>query len=139
MVSATRGMLNANPGLLRGFRDWPGLSTPRTDPQGYLIFNTVADGLHALAVTLWELYHKEGLQSVASLIRKLAPGDDAEAFVKAVSLDMRLGPGELFDLDDLRWTQLVRAVVRFRNDGYVSQSSTMIAAAVASAKPKEKA
>lgn len=139
MVSATRGMLNANPGLLRGFRDWPGLSTPRADPQGYLIFNTTADGLHALAVTLWELYHKEGLQSVASLIRKFAPGDDAEAFVKAVSLDMRLGPGELFDLDDLRWTQLVRAVVRYRNEGYVPYSSTMIAAAVASAKPKEKA
>lgn len=99
---------NNNPGNLRP----PGAST------GFMRYNSVDDGLRAMAHQL-RLYHRrDKLSTIQEIVSKYAPRseNDVDAYVNFVSRKTGYGPGQRLDLNDSgTMANLMSAMTKMEN------------------------
>lgn len=70
-----RGIRNNNPGNIERHHmgEWPGMSTDQSSDDRFIVFQTAADGIYALARTLVTYERKYNLDTVQAIIDRWAP------------------------------------------------------------------
>jgi hypothetical protein len=105
--SQPRGIRNNNPLNIRynSVNNWKGQVS---DDGGYVVFDTVENGLRAAALLLNRYYVGYGLKSVSGIIRRWAPAfeNDTSAYVGHVSSKLRVLPGDI-----LLWPSVMPALI----------------------------
>ena len=113
-----RGIRNNNPGNLRRSSDnWQGLRAEQTDPE-FFQFETTAYGYRALIRTLQNYRRIHGLQTVAEMIARWAPGheNDTAAYIRAVCQDLQVPDSYVPDVNDREtMCALAAAISRVEN------------------------
>ena len=111
-----RGIRNDNPGNIRWSHamTWEGECC--TDDDGFIIFNTPADGLKALATLLTTYQVREHIHTITDLVARYAPaGVVAEdSYAGFISEVVGVGRSERIDIIALM-TMIMRAMVWFEN------------------------
>jgi len=112
---APRGVRNNNPGNLRiSSNAWQGKVTPNTDGT-FEQFDTMANGVRALAVTLTNYQRLHGLNTVRDLITRWSATDQA-AYVANVASALGVDPDAPIDVNDpATLTALVNAIITQEN------------------------
>jgi hypothetical protein len=105
---------NNNPGNLRydGKSQWQGMTG--VDPQGFVQFDTPANGQRALGINLANQANLHGLDTVRGIISKYAPpsdGNDTGAYVAKVAQTLGVGPDDKIDPNDPRINQVLQSVI----------------------------
>lgn len=106
-----RGVRNNNPGNLRDSGDdWQGKKG--VDKDGYLQFNSAADGLRAMAVNLKNQQTKHGLTTLNQIIDKYAPPteNDTEAYKAQAAKSLGIDGDRPINLQD---PQMLAQVMTF--------------------------
>lgn len=128
-----RGIRNNNPGNLRiSDNAWQGKVSPNTDGT-FEQFDTMANGVRAIAVTLKNYQRIYGLDTVRGLITRWS-ATDQDAYVANVSSALGVDPDDIIspaDPDTL--TALISAIITQENGvvGALLVSNTDIDAGVA--------
>lgn len=117
MYDTPRGIRNNNPGNLRFSvaNDW--LGQVGHDAGGYVIFDTPAHGLRALAILLSNYQARHGISTLEALVNRYAPsadGNDERAYVLALSAAVGVGPEEPFNITAML-AALMAAIIRHEN------------------------
>ena len=97
-----RGLRNNNPGNLRRTGDrWQGLAARQEDAE-FFQFERMAYGYRALIKTLQNYRRIHGLQTLAEMIARWAPGheNDTAAYIRAVCRDLQVPDSYVPDVDD---------------------------------------
>lgn len=137
MSSTIRGIRDNNPGNLRpGTEPWVGQVGTE---GGYLVFDTMAHGLRALAITLRNYWRFHQLDTVAGIIGRWAPPSDRNnttAYIIAVANDIGVAPGDALDMENpATIAALTQAIIRHENgasvDDYVNDAMIDAASQVA--------
>lgn len=136
MERLDRGLRNHNPGNLEGNTPWQG-AAGHDGP--YIIFDTDADGLRALAINILNQQRLHKLNTVTQIIEKFAPPSENNtlAYIDAVCKHVGCKPAEVLDLDDPTiLARFVQAVVAHENSGYAYAVNDVITAVSAALTPK---
>ena len=113
-----------NPGNLRsskGFK-WQG---EVGDNKGYCVFDTMNNGVRALAKNLLTYQRRYGLRTVKDIITRWAPPNEnnTDSYIAYVSQKMCVGPEDIIDLNDLDTLEdLVNAIIWHENGVSVDAS-----------------
>lgn len=125
------GLRNNNPGNLRpSAPPWQGEAD---ENGGFVVFDTMANGVRALAKNLLAYFDSHGLNTIRGIISRWAPpsdNNDTEAYIKSVCEACDVGPDaklNLHDPDTLYW--LVVGIGEHENGAsafhsYVDQAET---------------
>lgn len=118
-----RGIRNNNPGDIRRTGiPWRGLAAVQSDPD-FCVFDTMADGVRAMAIVLLHYYHLHGLKTVAEIVTRYAPGNenDTAAYIRDVCRRMGVQPTHDLDLehDAPELEQLIEAMCREEVGSYL--------------------
>lgn len=135
VYNATRGIRNNNPGNMRFNPRITWRGQIGADADGFVIFATPEDGIHALTVNLRNQQRLHALNTVADIITKYAPGNenDTAAYITDVAARMGVAPGDYINLEnDATLAAMVRAVIHHEN-GKQPYTVAMIDAQVAAA------
>jgi hypothetical protein len=105
-----RGLRDNNPGDIRAGDTWQGMVA--TDPDGFVIFQTIAWGIRAMATDLLNKINK-GENTITAIISIYAPPseNDTPAYIAAVSSDMGIDPDTPLPMDEATFHQLIRAIM----------------------------
>jgi hypothetical protein len=97
-MSVPRGVSLANPGNIRRGDPWRGLTVDQPD-KDFCKFSSPVWGFRALALNLLA-YQRLGVRTIKDVITRWAPPSEnnTQAYIDAVSQDMRLSPTQLLDL-----------------------------------------
>ena len=113
-----RGIRNNNFGNLRRTGDkWQGLRAEQTDAE-FFQFETPAYGYRALIKTLQNYRRIHGLQTVAEMIARWAPGheNNTAAYIRAVCQELQVPSSYVPDVDDREtMCALAAAISRVEN------------------------
>lgn len=116
VVSSIRGIRNNNPTNMRdsGIR-WQGMTG--VDPDGFLIFDTMANGLRAPAINLRNYGRLDGITTVDGVARRWSQTDQ-DAYSANLAAFLGVDPQDSIDLEDKGiLTQLVRGIIRQEDSG----------------------
>lgn len=116
VASAIRGIRNNNPTNMKDSGiHWQGLVG--VDPDGFLIFDTMANGLRAPVINLRNYGRIDGITTVDGVARRWSKTDQ-DAYSANLAKWLGVDPQESIDLED-RYTlgQLVRGIVRQEDGG----------------------
>jgi len=130
----TRGERNNNPGNIRGNSSFIWQGQTGLDPDGFVIFDNVINGLRALGKLLCNYQTHHGLTTIRTMINRWAPPseNDTGAYVNAVAADCGVDPDVLFGLHDQHnLSMIIAAIVRHENGTQPYDQSTIGAAAYA--------
>ena len=113
-----RGLRNNNPGNIRhSSSQWQGMSATQTDGS-FVQFDSMVYGVRAIAKLLQTYHYSHGLNSVADIISRWAPGNEnnTAAYIAAVSDYLGVQADDYLDWSS-PWTLfgLVRAIIRHEN------------------------
>jgi hypothetical protein len=120
----TRGFRNNNPGnLMDAGIAWVGLVGH--DDAGYAVFDTVRNGIRAMAKDLLTKMGR-GLNTVRAIVTVYAPPPDnpTENYVNSVASEMGVGPDDTLTVGNL--ADLVSAMIYFEN-GQHAHSADLVA------------
>lgn len=110
----TRGFRNNNPGNLR----WSGAFTWQgqvgQDPEGYVIFDTMENGVRAMTKNL-RTYMGRGTDTIREIITRYAPSHENPTNAYISFLATKLGVGPDVPLGEGRMYDLVRYIIQFEN------------------------
>ncbi len=116
VASSIRGIRNNNPTNMKdsGIK-WDGMTG--VDPQGFLIFGTMADGLRAPAKNLRNYGRLDGITTVDGVARRWSTTDQ-DAYSANLSAYLGVDPHDSIDLEDYATlAQLVRGIIRQEDGG----------------------
>lgn len=114
VLKDTRGFRNNNPGNLR----WSGAFTWQgqvgQDPEGYVIFDTMENGVRAMTKNL-RTYFGRGTNTIRAIITRYAPSHEnpTDAYVAFLAKNLNVSPDA--PLSDGRMHELVRYIIQFEN------------------------
>ena len=116
VASSIRGIRNNNPTNMKDSGiQWQGLVG--VDPDGFLIFATMADGLRAPAKNLRNYGRLDGISTVDGVARRWSKTDQ-DAYSANLSAYLGVDPHESIDLEDYgTLATLVRGIVRQEDGG----------------------
>lgn len=100
MAKYPRGIRNNNPGNLRQYnQDWQGETG--TDKDGFVIFDTMQNGVRAMAITLLNYQMRHGLFTVKEIINRYAPSveNDTDSYIKHVAKSIGVEPDDIFNIE----------------------------------------
>lgn len=109
-----RGLRNNNPGNIRynAANNWQGQTGQ--DAQGFVIFDTMVNGVRALARILYN-YGQAGLDTVQAIISKYSATDQA-AYITNVSTALQVSPTDMLNMESADTiTNLVNAIIKQEN------------------------
>jgi hypothetical protein len=113
------GIRNNNPGNLRKAY---GMNYPTRLNEGFAVFNSMTDGLEALACLVSDYYSEHGLRTLPAFIARYAPAseNDVALYIKNMALQLHLNPLKLEAIDlrlDRSWCAMdfIRAVIVIEN------------------------
>lgn len=128
VYNQVRGLRNNNPGNIRynAANQWQGQTGQ--DADGFCIFDTMVDGVRALARILWN-YGAAGLNTVQGIISKYSATDQA-AYIANVSRALQVSPTDALDMTNADTiTNLTNAIISQEN-GLNPLSAATISAGV---------
>lgn len=136
-INAPRGIRNNNPGNIKGDDEWQGKTG--ADANGFVQFDTPANGARALAINLKNQQDKNGLNTIGEIIPKYAPSSDnnnTQAYVDSVSKQMGVAPDAKLDLSDPKTlSSFTSAVISHENGKQPYPTSVVQNAASAATTP----
>lgn len=115
-TSGTRGIRNNNPGNIRKSSDkWQGLASVQDDPS-FFKFTEPKWGVRAMAKILENYQKKHGLNTVAGIISRWAPGHEnpTDKYVEYVASSVGV-PADAAIVVREHLPRLVSAIIRFEN------------------------
>ncbi len=132
-----RGIRNNNPGNIKSTlaTTWDG--EIGVDSDGFLIFDTAAAGLRALAVLLRTYADRDCVRTIEQLVARYAPGgvNAVDGYASFVAEDVGVNKSEVIDIVHLI-PLIMRAMIWFEN-GQDPYTRPEIRDAVAAAQPGE--
>lgn len=116
IASTIRGIRNNNPTNMRNSGiHWQGMIG--VDPEGFLIFDTMANGLRAPAINLRNYGRLDGITTVDGVARRWSKTDQ-DAYSANLAAFLGVDPQDGIDLEDKGiLTQLVRGIIRQEDGG----------------------
>lgn len=126
-INQTRGERNNNPGNIRFDSRWTWQGQIGKDKDGYLLFDTVENGIRAIGKDLLSKFSR-GLNTVRKIIEVYAPSfeNNTEAYISAVSRSLGVEDSAVIDLYKTGTMQaFITAIIKHEN-GRVSYSSSVI-------------
>lgn len=126
-INQTRGERNNNPGNIRYDSRWTWQGQTGKDKDGYLLFDTVENGIRAIGKDLLSKFSR-GLNTVRKIIEVYAPSfeNNTEAYISAVSKSLGVDDNSVIDLYKAGTMQtFITAIIKHEN-GRVSYSSSVI-------------
>ncbi|MCG8463425.1 MAG: hypothetical protein MI750_01070, partial [Xanthomonadales bacterium] len=150
-ISAPRGIRNNNPCNLKDFGiNWKGLSSPRSDADGFCVFSEPAYGIRACAMDLLKDFNKDAQRTILELMQEFAPGKDSnptKQYADYIADNIRTRTGLMVgietELDLNRFDVLyafIEAVIKFENGQQPYSKATItrgfVLAGVEPPKPK---
>lgn len=116
VTSTIRGIRNNNPtNMVDSGIAWQGMTG--VDPDGFLIFGTMADGLRAPAKNLRNYGRLDGITTTDGVARRWSKTDQ-DAYSANLSAWLGVDPHDNIDLEDYATlAQLVRGIVRQEDGG----------------------
>lgn len=135
--SMIRGERNNNPGNIRvSANNWQGKVPLAQNTDGtFEQFDTVENGIRALARLLLNYSRNYGLNTVSGIITRWAPGteNDTDSYISSVAHSVGVQPSEVLNLNNVNTLlALVTAVIKHEN-GRVIYDSSIIADGVSRA------
>lgn len=135
-VKGSRGLRNNNPGNLKdsgiAWKGYAGRSS-----QGDVIFDSVENGLRAMATDIVNDQKIDGLKTVQLLINEYAPASDGNnpiLYAQTVAQFMGLGANDTFQFTEANLAKMMHAITRFElgnnYSGYITDG--MITTAIGS-------
>ena len=122
----SRGLRNNNPGNLKqGGPAWYG--QVGVDNTGTVIFDSVENGLRALAIDLVNKQRLHGYDTLKSIFNIYAPvsdGNNPDEYALSVGNEIGIGPNESFTINSNNVKALMRAVINVEVSRYLSQYVT---------------
>ena len=114
VYTQTRGLRNNNPGHIRDNidNDWNGQTG--TDDAGFVIFDTMQNGIRALT----KILKNYGLNTITQIISRWAPPseNDTAAYISSVANSTGFDPNQALNMNDANTlTALVAAITRQEN------------------------
>jgi hypothetical protein len=116
VTSTIRGIRNNNPTNMKDAGiQWQGMTG--VDPDGFLIFDTMANGLRAPVINLRNYGRLDGITTVDGVARRWSKTNQ-DAYSANLSRWLGVDPQDSIDLED-RYTlgQLVRGIIRQEDSG----------------------
>jgi hypothetical protein len=114
LYDQTRGLRNNNPGNIKYNANIQWQGQVGEDSGGFVIFDTMTDGVRALALNLYN-YGQDGLNTVQAIITRWSTTDQA-AYVANVSAALGVAPTDTLDMTDTTTiTNLVNAIITQEN------------------------
>jgi len=123
-----RGLRNNNPGNIKynPANQWQGQTGQ--DADGFVIFDTMVNGIRALAETLRN-YGRQGYNTVQAIISRWSTTDQA-AYIANVAAALQVSPSDTLDMTDADTiTNLTNAIITQEN-GFNPLSAATIQAGV---------
>ena len=120
-----RGIRNNNPGNLRqANQNWQG--EIGTDKDGFVIFDTMQNGVRAMAITLINYQFRHGLNTVRGIIRRYAPSveNDTESYIEHAAQAIGVAPDEPFAIEPYL-ADLVGVMIKHENGRGVADYDLM--------------
>jgi hypothetical protein len=116
ITSTIRGIRNNNPTNMKDSGiQWQGMTG--VDPDGFLIFATMADGLRAPMLNLRNYGRLHGISTADGVARRWSQTDQ-DAYSANLAAFLGVDPQDNIDLEDrVTLTQLVRGIVRQEDGG----------------------
>jgi hypothetical protein len=116
VASTIRGIRNNNPTNMKDFGiQWDGMTG--VDPDGFLIFGTMADGLRAPAKNLRNYGRLDGVSTVDGVARRWSKTDQ-DAYSANLAAWLGVDPHDSIDLEDYATlAALVRGIIRQEDGG----------------------
>jgi hypothetical protein len=114
----TRGIRNNNPGNIRHSPNFTWLGEINQDDDGFVIFDTMENGVRALARNLYSYQSKHGLNTTREIISRWAPPteNDTAAYIKSVAGTLGVDANADLDLTDVSTlSSLVAAITEHEN------------------------
>lgn len=113
------GIRNNNPGNIRPGDSWVGEAGVN---KGFVVFRELPFGIRALAIDLVNK-HLKGYNTIRKVITRYAPESEnnTEAYIKAVSDSMNLGPDHIYDLTKEHIQGFVMAICLHENGPIAKQ------------------
>jgi hypothetical protein len=131
------GLRSNNPGNLRHSAQFTWLGEVGVNASGFCVFDTLENGIRALAKNLLSYFHQHGLDTVTGIIHRWAPPseNDTEAYVKSVAGSLGVTPDRVINLDDVSTlASLVAAIARHENGAQPISANVTAAIFVAGTK-----
>lgn len=113
VVAGSRGYRNNNPGNIRPDKRWTWQGQVGVDSGGYLVFDSMANGIRAMAVDLKNKITKRGLNTIEKIIPVYAPAADnnnVAAYIASVEKHSGIARNKILTPLDL--LPIVRAMAR---------------------------
>jgi hypothetical protein len=110
-----RGIRNNNPGNLRqANQGWRG--EVGTDDAGFVIFDTMQNGVRAMTIVLINYYYRHGLKTVRGMINRYAPPveNNTDAYINHVARVLGVGTDQSIVLEPYLM-QLVEVMIKHEN------------------------
>lgn len=116
ITSTIRGIRNNNPTNMKDSGiQWQGMTG--VDPDGFLIFDTMANGLRAPAINLRNYGRLDGITTVDGVARRWSKTDQ-DAYSANLAAFLGVDPHDSIDLEDKgTLTELVRGIIRQEDGG----------------------
>jgi len=116
VISSIRGIRNNNPTNMKDSGiQWQGMTG--VDPDGFLIFDTMANGLRAPAINLRNYGRLDGITTVDGVARRWSKTDQ-DAYSANLAAFLGVDPQDSIDLEDRgTLTELVRGIIRQEDGG----------------------
>lgn len=112
------GIRSNNPGNIRHSSKFTWLGESGVNAKGFCVFDTLENGIRALAKNLLAYFHQHGLDTVAGVIERWAPPgeNDTVAYITSVAGSLGVAPDRVLDLEDVSTlASLVAAICRHEN------------------------
>lgn len=114
-----RGIRNKNPGNIeRNDIQWLGMSDDQRNDHRFVVFDSIAYGIRAMAKILLTYQSKHHLKTVRAMIERWAPPseNDTKAYARHVAAHMGVGVIQEINLrEDERLFLMVDAMIAFEN------------------------
>lgn len=120
MLKDTRGFRNNNPGNLRYNSAFQWQGQIGQDPEGYLIFDTMENGVRAMTKVL-RTYFRTGFDTINSIVDRYSPasaGNPVAAYKGFLAAKLGVSASDV--LSEGHIPALVPAIVEFENGGGLS-------------------
>lgn len=128
-MSTIRGIRNNNPGNIKWSASQTFHGQIGQDSAGFIIFDTMENGIRAIAVIIKNYSHLHGLRTVDGIIRRWSVTDQ-DAYVANVSAALGVQPYDSISVDDTGTLTIVVDAIIAQEDGRVSELALNLSGAI---------
>ncbi|MGH9780201.1 MAG: structural protein P5 [Candidatus Acidiferrales bacterium] len=128
---AARGLRNNNPGNIKynAANNWQGQTGQ--DSDGFVIFDTMQDGVRALALLLIN-YGAQGYDTVSSIISHFSATDQA-AYISDVASDLSVDPNATLDMTSADTISNLVNAITLQENGFNPLTASTVSSGVSQA------